>query len=63
MTAEPETSIIARIMATGCNRHVRDHGPGGDYAGEGFESGEPWQCSGRYVASPGGRHQPMRKQP
>jgi hypothetical protein len=24
---------------------------------------EPWQCSGRYAASPGGRHRPVGKQP
>jgi hypothetical protein len=40
VTTEPETSIIARIMATGYNRHVRGHGPGGDYAGEAIESGD-----------------------
>lgn len=33
-----ETETIARIMATGFNRHVRDHGPDGDYAGEATET-------------------------
>jgi hypothetical protein len=40
VTTEAETSIIARIMATGYNRHVREHGPGGDYAGEATGSGD-----------------------
>src|ERR1035441_9135662 len=34
----PTTETIARIMATGYNRHVSDHGPGGSYASETMES-------------------------
>jgi hypothetical protein len=40
VSTEPETSIIARIMASGYNRHVRDHGPDGDYAGEAIAMGD-----------------------
>lgn len=35
-----ETGTIARIMATGFNRHIRDHGPDGDYAGEAMETAD-----------------------
>jgi hypothetical protein len=38
--ASAETEVIARIRATGFNRHVRDHGPDGDYAGEATETGD-----------------------
>ena len=41
MTTEPDTSVIARILATGFNRHIELHGPDGDYASEamGFAGG------------------------
>lgn len=38
--ASEETEAIARIMATGFNRHIREHGPDGDYAGEAVETGD-----------------------
>lgn len=31
----------------------------GQYADIDLANPEPWQCSGRYVASPGGRHKPI----
>ena len=37
---EPATSVIARILATGYNRHVRDHGPDADHAGEATETAD-----------------------
>jgi hypothetical protein len=40
MTREPDTSVIARILATGYDRHVRDHGPDADHAGEATETAD-----------------------
>jgi hypothetical protein len=35
-----DTETIARIMATGYNRHIDVHGPDGSYASEAIESGD-----------------------
>lgn len=40
MTPVTTTETIARIMATGYNRHVKETGPGGSYASEATESGD-----------------------
>lgn len=35
-----ETQTIAALMARGYNRHIKEHGPDGSYAGEVIESGD-----------------------
>lgn len=41
MTGErAETEVTAGLLARGFNRHIKDHGPDGDFAGEPMESGD-----------------------
>lgn len=40
MSTEPETRTTARLLARGFNRHILDHGPDGDYAGEPVETSD-----------------------
>lgn len=39
-TEHPETETVARLLARGYNRHIKDHGPDGDYAGEVTETSD-----------------------
>src|ERR1035441_8733086 len=52
----PTTETIARIMATGYNRHVSDHGPGGSYASETMESRDGPGVHLPFAGDAGGEH-------
>lgn len=36
--SNPETETVARLLARGYNRHIKEHGPDGSYAGDATET-------------------------